>query len=123
MSRVEGMPVYAQYDELVSAKLYNLWRRVKLHFKLPLRIPLEGYRDLVMVLEAHEWVVADKSLNDMPVLAWIEFEDQGRDAIHLPVKCKLNHYHFAASKIHAHSLELMEAALEKSLNDETNKLR
>ena len=115
MSRVEGMPVYAQYDEEVSAKLYNLWRRVKLHFTLPLRIPLEGYRDLVMVLEEHEWVCADDSQNDMPVLAWVEFEDQGREAIHLPVKCKLNHYHYAASKVQAASLELMEAALEIKL--------
>jgi len=120
MSRVEGMPIYAQEDEEVSAKLYNLWRRVKLHFNLPLRIPLEGYRGLVMVLEEHEWVCADERQNDMPVLAWVEFEDQGRDAIHLPVKCKLNHYHFAASKIRLHSLELMEAALEEKLINESN---
>lgn len=117
MSRVEGMPVYAQYDEMVSAKLYNLWRRLKLHFSLPFRIPLDGYRDLVMVLEEHEWVCADESQNDMPVLAWVEFEDQRREAIHLPVKCKLNHYHYAASKVQAASLELMEVALEKLLSD------
>lgn len=117
MSRVEGMPVYAQYDEIVSAKLYNLWRRLKLHFNLPFRIPLEGYRDLVMVLEEHEWVCADESQNDMPVLAWIDFEDQEREAIHLPVKCTLNHYHYAASKVQAASLELMESALKKSLSD------
>lgn len=121
MSRVEGMPVYAQYDELVSAKLYNLWRRLKLHFVLPLRVSLEGYRNLVMVLEEHEWVCADESQNDMPVLAWLEFEDQGREAIHLPVKCKLNHYHYAASKVQARSLELMEEALEKKLNSGINK--
>lgn len=120
MSRVEGMPVYAQYDEMVSAKLYNLWRRVKLHFDLPLRIPLEGYRDLVMILETHEWVCADGSQNDMPVLAWVEFEDQGRDAIHLAVKCKLNHYHYAASKVHGPSLEIMESTLEKKLLNMAN---
>jgi hypothetical protein len=114
------MPVYAQNDEEVSAKLYNLWRRVKLHFSLPIRIPLEGYRGLVMALEEHEWVVVDERQNDMPVLAWIEFEDQGRDAIHLPVKCKLNHYHFAAEKIRTHSLELMETALEEKLNSEAH---
>ncbi|MFK5915002.1 MAG: hypothetical protein QM484_11565 [Woeseiaceae bacterium] len=115
MSRVEGMPVYAQRDEMLPAKLYNLWRRLKLHFDLPVRIPLEGYRSLVMVLETHEWVCVDETQNDMPVLAWIEFEDQGRKNIHLPVKCKLNHYHFAADKVRAASLELMEAALEKKL--------
>ena len=118
MSRVEGMPVYAQYDEMLPAKLYNLWRRAKLHFVLPLRIELDGYRSLVMVLEEHEWVCVDERQNDMPVLAWIEFEDQGRESIHLPVKCKLNHYHFAADKVRAASLELMEASLEKKLLNE-----
>ena len=118
MSRVGDMPVYKQRDDEVSAKLYNLWRRAKLHFELPLRIPLEGYRGLVMVLETHEWVIVNEQENDLPVLAWVEFEDQGRDTLHLPVKCKLNHYHFAASKVRFHSLELMEAELEQKLLNE-----
>jgi hypothetical protein len=120
MSRVKDVPVYAQRDDEVSAKLYNLWRRAKLHFTLPLRIPLEGYRGLVMVLEEHEWVCVNERENDLPVLAWVEFEDQHRDALHLPVKCKLNHYHFAASKVRAASLALMEAALEEKLINTAN---
>lgn len=120
MSRVEGMPVYAQHDEVVSAKLYNLWRRAKLHFDLPVRIPLADFRGLVMVLDEHEWACVDERGNDMPVLAWVEFEDQKRDAIHLPVKCKLNHYHYAALKVHTRSLELMEAELEKRLINGTH---
>jgi hypothetical protein len=54
------------------------------------------------------------------VLAWVEFEDQHRDALHVPVKCKLNHYHFAASRVRATSLELMETALEQKLVNTTN---
>lgn len=120
MSRVKDMPIYAQRDDEVSATLYNLWRRAKLHFDLPLRIELEDYHGFVMILEEHEWVVADEKENDLPILAWVEFEDQGRDALHVPVKCKLNYYHFAASKVRAHSLELMEVALEKKLIAEAN---
>lgn len=120
MSRVKDMPIYEQRETEVPAKLYNLWRRAKLHFNLPLRIALEDYHGFVMILEEHEWVAADEKENDLPILAWVEFEDQGRDAIHLPVKCKLNHYHFAASKIRAHSLELMEVALEEKLINESN---
>lgn len=120
MSRVGDLPVYEQRKDEVSAKLYNLWRRAKLHFDLPIRISLEGYRGLVMVLETHEWVIVNERENDMPVLAWVEFEDQGRDALHVPVKCKLNHYHFAASKVRAHSLELMEEELEHKLINKTD---
>ena len=120
MSRVRDMPIYEQRDDEIPAKLYNLWRRAKLHFHLPLRIPLEGYRGLVMVLEDDLWVIVNEQENDLPVIAWVEFEDQARDALHVPVKCKLNYYHFAASKVRAHSLEIMEAALEEKLINETN---
>lgn len=120
MSRVGDMPIFAQRDGEVSAKLYNLWRRAKLHFDLPLRIELEDYYGFIIILEEHEWVVADEKENDLPILAWVEFEDQGRNALHVPVKCKLNFYHFAASRIRAHSLELMETALDKKLITESN---
>lgn len=120
MSRVKDVPVYAQRDDEVSAKLYNLWRRAKLHFSLPIRIPLTGFRGLVMVLEENEWVCVNERENDLPVLAWVEFEDHGRDALHVPVKCKLNHYHFAASKVRAASLELMETALDEKLINSAN---
>jgi len=119
VSRVGDVPVYQQRDDEVTAKLYNLWRRAKLHFDLPMRITLEGYRGLVMVLEEHVWVIVNERQNDLPVIAWVEFEDQGRDALHVPVKCKLNFYHFAASKVRAHSLELMEEALEQKLLNST----
>lgn len=119
MSRIDGLPIYEQRDELLTAKLYNLWRRAKLHFPLPIRMPLSGYRGLVITLEAHRWICADERQDDLPVLAWVEFEDQGRAALHLPVKCKLNHYHFAATKIRAPALVLIERVLEERLRGES----
>ncbi len=118
MSRVKDVPIYQQREYEVEAKLYNLWRRAKLHFPCPIRVPLKGYQDVVMVLEKHEWVCVDESKNDLPVLAWVEFADQGRNALHAPVKCKLNYYHFAASKIRAHALLLMAEFLETRLHDD-----
>ena len=115
MSRVADLPVLTQREEEVSAALYNLWRRARLHFELPIRIPLPAFRGFAMIIEEHEWVCVDERQNDLPVLAWVEFEDQGRDALHVPVKCKLNYYHFAASKIRAHALEIMAKGLEQRL--------
>jgi len=120
MSRVGNMPVYQQRDATISAVLYNLWRRAKLHFDVPIRIPLTGYRGFTMILEEHEWVCVDEKQNDMPVLVWVEFEDQGRDALHVPVKCKLNYYHFAASKVRAGALEGMAQSLEQRLFDDNS---
>lgn len=120
MSRIADVPYCAQRDDEVEAKLYNLWRRAKRRFSMPLRLPLLDYPGFVMILEARAWVCADERQNDIPILAWVEFEDEGRDALHLPVKCKLNYYHFAASKVRAHSLELVQAELEKRLHDDNH---
>ncbi|MDH3326356.1 MAG: hypothetical protein OEM38_06540 [Gammaproteobacteria bacterium] len=118
MSRVADLPIYAQRDNEVTGKLYNLWRRAKLHFKIPVRLELPGCPGIVMILEEHEWVCADELQNDLPILAWVEFEDKGRDVLHAPVKCKLNYYHFAASKLHAIALEKMEEDLDQMLHDD-----
>jgi hypothetical protein len=120
VSRIADVPYCAQRDSEIEAKLYNLWRRAKLHFTMPIRLPLAAYSGFVMVLEDNEWVCVDERQNDIPILAWVEFQDQGRDALHLPVKCKLNYYHFAASKVRAHSLELVQDELEKRLHEDNN---
>ena len=117
MSRIGDIPYYAQRNDKIDAKLYNLWRRAKLHLAQPIRLPLVDYAHCVMILEEHEWVCVDEQQNDLPILAWVEFEDKGRDALHLPIKCKLNYYHYAASKLRAHSLELMLDELEKRLRE------
>jgi len=111
MSRVADMPIYEQHQVAVSAPYYNLWRRARLHLKFPLRFSLESYRDLVMIIDNDEWLCADESNNDFPVLCWLDFEDKNRDNLHLPVKCHLNYYHFAAHKIHADILKLIEKEL------------
>ena len=115
MSRISEVPVYEQRDDEIEARVYNLWRRAKGRFGCPLRIPLVDYPGMVMLLEEQAWVCVDERQNELPVLAWVAFENEGRDCLHEPVKCKLNYYHFAASKIRAHSLELMAEVLEKRL--------
>ncbi len=115
MSRIDDVPYYEQRPDQISATLYNLWRRTRLHFELPLRIPLPAFSGMVWVLEEAQWVCVDERQNDLPILAWVEFEDKGRSALHTPVQCKLNYYHFAASKIRAGALACLESTLEKEL--------
>lgn len=115
MSRIEGMPVYQHQQTDIDASLFNLWLRSKHFIAYPIRFPLEGYRDLVMILEEHEWLCADESQNDMPIISWIEFQDKGRDALHTPVSCTLNFYHFAANKIVDGVQKLMQQELEQRI--------
>ncbi len=118
MSRVADLPIYAQRDDQLESTLYNLWRRAKMHFNMPLRIEFPDRAGLILILEEHEWVCADASQNDLPVIAWVDFQDQGRDELHLPIGCKLNYYHYAASKLRLPALQLMQETLERWLKND-----
>jgi hypothetical protein len=116
VSRVSDVPVYVQREAELPASLYNLWRRARNHLMLPVRFPLDDHHGMVMIIEEHELVCVNETQNDLPYLAWLEFEDKGRDALHTPVRCKLNYYHYAASKFRAKSLDQMQRGLEQLLS-------
>jgi hypothetical protein len=118
VSRVSDVPVYEQRDDAVEAKLYNLWRRAKLHFGMPLRLEFDEMPGVALILDEDEWACVNTRQNDLPLLAWVGFEGRGRDALHKPVACKLNYYHYAASRYRGKVLTLMAAALEKKLHEE-----
>lgn len=113
--RLKDVPVYAQRPDTIEARIYNLWRRARHRFSGPLRLDLPGLTGMQLILEEHAWICVDARQFDIPVIAWVEFEDVGRDTIHTPVPCKLNYYHFAASKVRAKVLELMVQELESIL--------
>jgi len=115
MSRVGEVPCYAQRPEQLDAALYNLWRRARSRGILPLRIPLPEQAGVVMIVEERELICANARQNDLPILAWVEFEDRHRSALHTPVPCKLNYYHFAASRYRARALAAMAEELERRL--------
>ena len=118
MSRTADVPAFAQRDDTMEAALYNLWRRARRHLRLPLRIAIPGpHHGAVLLLEEHEWVCVDERNNDLPLLAWVDFQDQGRDALHEPVACTLNYYHYAASRLRKPALEAMREELEHLLRE------
>ncbi|MES9958838.1 MAG: hypothetical protein ABW089_00265 [Sedimenticola sp.] len=116
MSRVTDVPVYVQREAELPSSLYNLWRRARNRLTLPVRFPLDDHHGMVMIVEENELVCVNELQNDLPYLAWVEFDDKGRDALHTPVKCKLNYYHYAASKFRAKSLEQMQRGLDQLLS-------
>ncbi len=114
-TRIRDMPVYAAREEQVDATLYNLWRRARLHLKLPMRIELSGLKSMVLIVEHDCWVVVDERQFDLPVLAWLDFQDSGRDSLHTTVNCTLNYYHYMASHPRGKALIRMREILEKKL--------
>ncbi len=117
VTRINDMPVYAAQTEQVDAALYNLWRRARLHLEMPLRIELPGLKQLLLILEEDSWVVVDQCQYDLPVLAWMGFQESGRTTLHMPVTCTMNYYHYMAGHIREKVLVRMGEALEIQLSD------
>ncbi|HOV02842.1 MAG TPA: hypothetical protein PLG99_00425 [Kaistiaceae bacterium] len=115
--RLAELPVMAQRADKIPAPLYNLWRRARRRFGAPMRLKLPGLKEIEMVLADGYWVCVDTVKFDVPVIAWVDFEDADRDALHLPIACKLNYYHFAASAVRARALELMAELLKGRLEE------
>lgn len=115
--RLADMPILAQRADQIEARHYNIWRRARGRWGTPLRLEIPVLREMELILSDSYWVCVDTTRNDVPVIAWVELEDAGRDALHEAVRCKLNYYHFAASALRGKCLDLMEADLAERFRD------
>lgn len=88
----------------------------RLHEKLRYRIPKLKHLDLVLQKDA--WIVVDKVLNDMPIVAWTDFKVDHRQSLHEPIECEIRLFHYAADMIIDRTLEAMELLLGEELADE-----
>lgn len=116
-ARLADMPIMAQRDDSIDADVFNVWCRAKKRFGSPLRLSDLGLKQMDMIISDKYWVCVDSNNNDCPVLAWINIKEDGRDSLHLPIECKLNYYHFAASAIRARVLDKVRDVLTKRLAD------
>ena len=113
--RLDDIPIYELIESSVGAANYNL---VQIAFKRlgePIGIPLTGLRHLELILDHKDWVVIDHDMNDIPILAWTDFQAGGRSALHEPVPCLLKTYHMHAKVILERVSEFMEQELAARL--------
>jgi hypothetical protein len=115
-SRLDDMPRYSTEPCTLDAALFNQVRLAMLRFSQPLRFPLAGLRHLEMVIEEDTWVCIDNSLNDFPILAWVDFDAHHRDSLHEPVACTLYTYHCHADMITDRVLKLTTDHLDQRLH-------
>ena len=115
ITRIDKLLVYASRPCLMEAELFNLWRRACLHLTMPMRIPLTGLKQMLLIVEEDAWVVVDEVQYDLPILAWVDFDSQHRDNLHKQVPCTLNYYHFMASSLRGKVLVLLKEAFEEKL--------
>lgn len=99
MSRLPDLPILSAYPDEIPAEQYNRVRLALRRLPNPIRLRLEGLRHLDIIIDDDSWVCVDRVLNDMPVIAWTEFDTQHRAGLHEPVRCKLTYYHAYAGLV------------------------
>lgn len=114
-SRIEDVPKLKTEPSHIDSPLYNRARLALLRLEDPLRLRLPGLRGMDMLLDSQAWVCVDRTLYDLPVLAWTDFEHAQRSGLHKPVRCLLHYYHIHADLIGDTILETVNRELGKSL--------
>ena len=115
-SYLDDIPVYESIQSSVSAEHFNLVQIALKRLGNPIRLELPKMRTLDFLLDEETWIIIDRSLNDIPVMAWLDFEAKDR-GLHEPLNCTLNLYHAHANIIHPRVIEAMTLLLGEQLTD------
>lgn len=113
--RLRDCPALSEFPSRIPAEIWNVWRRYWVRIHRPTCFGLESLPPMSLLLDEREWVLVDSSLYDMPVVAWSDFQDVGRTALHEAVPCTVRDYHQGASKVRNQALRLMAEELETRL--------
>jgi len=117
--RLDDLPVYELCSTTIRAADYNLVKIAVKRLGSPLRLEIPRLRTLDFILEEDTWVIVDRSLNDIPIIAWVNFDEKHRAGLHEPVECERRTYHVHALIIVDKALEAMHLMLGERLADIT----
>ena len=128
---MNNVPLYTRHDEVpqlgarpgkVDAIFYNHVQTALKQLGNQIRLKIPKLKHLDLILQKDAWIIVDITLNDVPVVAWTNFEIKGRTSLHEPIQCEIRFFHYAASMILNRTLEAMELMLgellEQELHDE-----
>lgn len=116
-NRLSEVPAMASARMRMPAKRYARARQALRHTADPLRMALQGLRGLDVIIEEQVWLCVDRTLDDLPVIAWLEFEPEPGRGLLDPVPCRVQFYHFHAQAIMDCVLERVDELLEARLAD------
>lgn len=115
MTYTHDIPVLSVRSKTVEARYYNRVRLALLRLKRPLRFELAGVGKADILLMEDVWLCVDRSRDDLPLMAWTDFETKGRSALHEPVRCNLRYFHVHAGMLSAKVLPALDEVLERRL--------
>ncbi len=118
-TRHEKVPVYEFRDGILDATHYNHVHVALNRLGESLRLELPGLKTLDLILQRDAWIVVDRAFNDIPVVAWTDFDIERRASLHMPVHCHIRLYHASAGIILKRVLEAMELLLGEKLDEKS----
>ena len=116
-SRLDNIPIYETRESTIRAHDYNLVKIALKRLGSPIRFEIPNLRTLDFIIEDDLWVIVDRSLNDVPVIAWLKFNDQARTGIHQDITCERRTYHTHAMIIVDKAIEALHLLLGEKLGD------
>lgn len=105
------------FPKLIEAACYNRVRLALHRLGRPLRVAIGGHRGLEVILDDLCWLCVDSFHNDVPVLAWCQFDTRDRSNLQAPVRCSLEVYHLHGGLVMGSVLEVLEPALDQHLGN------
>lgn len=118
-SKLENLPCYSQYRAKLDAPVYNCIKLAQLrHGKgraHALRLQLAELRHLDLIIDDETWICVDRDQNDIPILAWLNFDTQHRQELHKAIACDIYSYHAYAEMIEQRVLKYAVKYLQQSL--------
>jgi hypothetical protein len=98
-SRIDDIPKLKTEATRIDGHIFNQACLALSRLDNPLRIKLPGLRGMDILMDGQAWACVDRSLYDLPVLAWTDFVLNDRRSLHEPVDCVLHFYHIHADLI------------------------
>jgi hypothetical protein len=114
-STFNGIPVLKAIPTYIEAAYYNRVRIALNRVNNPLRLALSNLQGLDIVLQDDIWLCVDRSMNDLPILAWTDFNTRSRNSILESVPCQLRFFHSHADLVCGSVLGMAERQIEEQL--------
>ncbi len=117
-THIDDVPKLRTESTFIEGQRYNQVRLGLLRLGGPIRLPLPGLRGMDLIIDSRSWVCVDRTLYDLPILAWTDFNHRQRNGLHEQVECLLHYYHVHADLITETVLSTMMTMLANAMNDE-----
>ncbi len=114
-TRIEDVPKLRTEQTSIDAPRYNQVRLALMRLNGQIRLPLPGLRGMDLILDRQSWVCVDRTLYDLPILAWTDFGP--RQGLHTSVDCLRHFYHINADLISETVLSTMTTLLGERLSE------